>query len=170
MKRICNKPDLILDRQTGKLCQQFRTFLFDLLSPEYIPSDFTTGYYVDWKLLGKYHNCFNNKTYLGDKPKFACYKQRPKDLSFEEWVKYDREITKWTRWLTKSVFDPREMLLNKVETDRVNLRIAVSQLNKWELPKDFKDYIFDNIITQYYTRKRVFDIYYYSIILEIPFY
>ena len=62
------------------------------------------------------------------------------------------------------------MLLNKVETDRVNLRIAVSQLNKWELPKDFKDYIFDNIITQYYTRKRVFDIYYYSIILEIPFY
>ena len=64
MKRICNKPDLILDRQTGKLCQQFRTFLFDLLSPEYIPSDFTTGYYVDWKLLGKYHNCFNNKTYL----------------------------------------------------------------------------------------------------------
>lgn len=163
MKRICTKPDLILDRQTGKLCQQFRTFLFDLLSPEYIPSDFTTGYYVDWKILGKYHNCFGYDTFYIHCPK-------DKDFTYEQWIKYNRIIMQWIRWLTKHVFDPREMLLNKVETDRVNLRIAVSQLNKWELPKDFKDYIFDNIITQYYTRKRVFDIYYYSVILEIPFY
>lgn len=165
--------ELVINNQTGKLCQNFKSFLYDNLSPEYIPHDFCrNSYWIDRKVLGKYHNCFIFESYLGDEEIYIRngYRRRPEDLTFEQWISYTDTIRYWIHWISKRVFNPVEMLANKYETDKVYLRIAVSELNKWELPRDFKDYIFDHLIVQYYMRKRVFEIYFYKIILGIPFY
>lgn len=158
------KVDVILN-QDGSLIQEFKNYLYERLSPEFIPNDYKYGYYIDFKLLGKYHNSFKDYD-----PKTNTWPIKPESLTFEQWVSSKRMILRWMRWVTVNIFDPNAMITNTHETDRVNLRIAVSQLNNWNLPDDFKEYIFDNLILHYYVRKRVFNNYYFTEILKIPFY
>ena len=61
------------------------------------------------------------------------------------------------------------MVKASVKTDQVQLRITASLIDKLDIPRIYKDMIFDNTIFCYWVRKRAYDAFFYKEIIQFPF-
>ena len=149
---------LILDNR-GNLSTTLLNFLKENCSKEFIPTIDEQGYRFDWKIIGiefKKYFGFNNPT-------------KPQDLDFVTWKKAIPEVRNLVNWISLNIFYPTKIIGRSQQTDRVLIRISVSMLNKIDLPRYYKDTIFDNIIYCYYNRKRAYNEFFYRVIMDPPF-
>lgn len=144
----------IYDR--GKLSQQFIDYLLKTGLPSKLLPYWQDcyGYRCDWNIIGG-DECRNL---------FEPYNSN-NTFSLEQ----KREIVNWLKWISKKIFKSDVFLMSSYKTDAVRIRIAVSLLDKINIPKEIKDTIFDNLIYVYWERKRAYDTFYYLEIMKLPF-
>lgn len=139
-------------------------YFLDFIKREGVPEnllplwDDYCAYRCDWNIIG------------GEEAKkfFEPY-YRPINKKYFLTVEQRFEIQKWLIRTSRKLFLPELMVGNSVTTDGVHLRICTSLLEKLNIPKQYKDYIFDNMLYCYWTRKRAYDSFYWKEIVEFPF-
>lgn len=153
--------------EKGKLTKEFLQYVISEGLPEdLLPywSDYF-GYRCDWNIIGGQEAQEIFEPY---------YKYNPE--SKEEWY-YDNRLTleqKWSvvKWLsrtTEKIFKVETMLKSSIDHDKVQLRIATTMIDKLEIPKIYRDMLFDNMVYTYWVRKRAYDAFFCKEIMQFPF-
>lgn len=152
--------------QRGELCNTIKELFEKKDYKQYIPIFTNNGYNIDWSIIGlEFEKLFGWSQLIDNKLYPIC----PDDLDWKTWVEIKPKIQKWIVWISQHIFHPKRMIVSKNTTDLVRLRIAVALLDKMELPRNYADEFFDNLIYTYWARKYVYNTYYYKHILKIPF-
>lgn len=160
-----NKKEIIFNNR-GELCNKLIEQLNKDCNKRFIPVCTDQGYRFDWSIIGfEYQKYFGYPHMIDNK----LYPIKPRDVEFNQWVKACNDVRTWINWLSIKLFYPTRMIGSKFATDSVLLRVGVSMLNKIDLPRYYKDNLFDNLIECYYNRKKPYDTFYYREILGIPF-
>lgn len=152
-------------------------FLKTELDPAYYPTYFCGDINsVDINILGAdlFHFIIDQEGdwnwYGYSKDKARIFSQELTWEVYNEYYGLRSPLYKWTHWLTQKVFHPNVMVYESIATQKVRLRIAVSQLNKMKIPGDLNNKIFDHLIACFYYRKKVYTDFLYKEILKLPFY
>lgn len=144
--------------QRGELCSKLKKYL--ARTCDIIPTiENTNNWYFDWNIIGS------------DFEKWFGYNQpiKPETLDFETWESNIVPIREWINWVSKNIFYPTKIVKTTQLTDKVNIRIAVSKLNKLVIPRKYTDNMFDNMLFTYHCRKRGYESYYWEVIQGLPF-
>lgn len=158
----------VLNEWHSEFKPEFAQFIEDNLEKRYIPQYYPiTGFKWDFSILEDYSDVFVLPELLGIT--YTCVRRQPEDIPFEVWANNINPIMNWVRKVTERVLYPDRMINTTIHTDRVKLRICVSELNKLTLPAHVKDLLFTNLIEIYYARKKVFEDYFFKKILGVPF-
>ena len=140
----------------GKLSEQFKEYLLKTGLPNNLLPYWQDcyGYRCDWNIIGGEESKNLFELYNGNNT-----------FSLDQ----KKEVINWLKWISKKIFKPDIFLLSSYKTDAVNIRIAVSLLDKINIPKLNKDVVFDNFVYTYWERKRAYDTFYYLEIMKLPF-
>lgn len=143
----------------GDLSDTLKAYFNKVCDKELMPKLTDQGFRFDWPIIGKeFENIFGYENV-----------QKPQDLDFEKWIKAKPQVRSLVNWLSINLFYPTKMVKSRRDTDKVLIRIAVSKLNRIDLPREYKDTMFDNLIYCYYNRKYVYNDFFYKEIMDLPF-
>lgn len=146
--------------KSAKLSQQFIDFIKHEGVPDYLLPlfDENCGYRCDWNIIG------------GEEAKeyFKPY-YKPINDKFILDLKQRKEVQTWLFRTSTKLFLPELMVGRPIITDKVQLRITVSLIDKLNIPRQYKDYLFDNTIYCYWTRKRAYENFFWQEIVQLPF-
>lgn len=146
--------------KSAKLSQQFIDFIKHEGVPDYLMPlfDENSGYRYDWNIIG------------GEEAKeyFKPY-YKPISDKFILSLEQRKEVQTWLFRVSTKLFLPEKMVQSSILTDRVQLRITASLIDKLNIPRVCKDYLFDNTIYCFWIRKRAYDTFYWKEIVQLPF-
>lgn len=155
--------------------KEFFEFLSKELSEDLMPYYTEYGAYrFDWSIIGGHLARLLFEPYY--KQTLECLNKL--SVKDREWliqwgeelsIESQKTVLNWLRWISVNIFEIEKMTFDSIKTSRVLLRIAVSKLNNLDIDRKYKDYLFDNLIYSFYSRRRALDEYYFKYILELPF-
>lgn len=127
------------------------------LYPPYLPINLTE----DWSIFGSVITHVYGPN--------GIFPKEYTDDEVRKWLEHRLKVKSLLKYCQWKIFNDYAMLKNKRDTDAVLMRIIVSKLNNFGLPKVYEDEIFDNVHLQYQIRKSVFEDYFVIKVLGLPF-
>lgn len=79
------------------------------------------------------------------------------------------DVVSWLIRLSMKLFHPEIMIPSSMQTDHVQLRIAVTMIDKLKIPDLDKYMLFENLTYTYWLRKDVYNEYYFTYVNPLPF-
>ena len=80
-----------------------------------------------------------------------------------------KNVQTWLYRVSTKLFLPELMVGSPIATDKVQLRIATSLIDKLNIPRQYRDYLFDNTIYCFWIRKRAYSNFFWQEIVQLPF-
>lgn len=146
--------------KSAKLSQQFINFIKHEGVPDYLLPlfDNNSGYRCDWNIIG------------GEEAKeyFKPY-YKPISDKFILSLEQRKNVQTWLYRVSTKLFLPELMVGSPIATDKVQLRIATSLIDKLNIPRQYRDYLFDNTIYCFWIRKRAYSNFFWQEIVQLPF-
>ena len=136
--------------KSAKLSQQFIDFIKHEGVPNYLLPlfDNNSGYRCDWNIIG------------GEEAKeyFKPY-YKPISDKFILSLEQRKNVQTWLYRVSTKLFLPELMVGSPIATDKVQLRIATSLIDKLNIPRQYCFWI----------RKRAYDTFFWQEIVQLPF-
>lgn len=138
----------------------------------------------DWNIFGKLCKSFNET--IGGEKRYQQYVESynrsikldhsnkiyspiPSIDSMRSWLSFHYPLIHGVSWLEKEVFHPNKLMFENIKTSQIKLRIGFSMLDKITMPHTLRSEIQSHMIACFYARKIVYDKYYATEFLKLPF-